>query len=61
MKYFKNSKDELWAFEDECFDQTGDCINYIASQIINSEALVEITYDEFNAIIAINESNNVQE
>lgn len=61
MKYFKNSEDKLWAFEDECFNQIGDCINYIASQIISSESLVEITYDEFNAIIAINESNNVQE
>jgi hypothetical protein len=56
MKYFKNSKDELWAFENECFDQNGNCINHIASRIINSESLVEITYDEFNVIIAINES-----
>ncbi len=56
MKYFKNSKEELWAFEDECFDQNGNCINHIASQVINSESLVEITYDEFNVIIAINES-----
>jgi hypothetical protein len=61
MKYFKNSKDELWAFENECFDQNGNCINHIASQIINSESLVEITYDEFNAIITIKNSNNVEE
>ena len=61
MKYFKNSKDELWAFEDECFNQNGNCINHIAYQVINSKSLVEITYDEFNAIIAINESKNVQE
>jgi hypothetical protein len=61
MKYFKNSKGKLWAFEDECFNQNGNCINPIAYQVINSESLVRITYDEFNAIIAINESNNVQE
>ena len=61
MKYFKNNEDKLWAFEDECFDQNGNCINSIASQVINSESLVEITYDELNTIIAANESNNVQE
>jgi len=53
MKYFKNNEDKLWAFDDECFNQNGNCINYIASQTINSESLIEITYDEFNALVAI--------
>ena len=30
MKHYKNEKNKLWAFDDDCFDEEGKCINEYA-------------------------------
>ena len=46
MKYFKNGNNELFGFEDDCFDEEGKCNNEYASKVIQENKLIEITEEE---------------
>ena len=46
MKHYKNEKNKLWAFDDDCLDEEGKCINEYALKVIEENNLVEITEEE---------------
>ena len=46
MKHYKNEKNKLWAFDDDCFDEEGKCINEYALKVIEENSLIEITKEE---------------
>ena len=50
MKYYKNTESKLWAFDDDCFDENGKCINEYALKVIEENSLVEITEEEAEII-----------
>ena len=50
MKYYKNIESKLWAFDDDCFDENGKCINEYAFKVIKENNLVKITKEEADAI-----------
>ena len=50
MKKYKNFNNEIYAFDDDCFDEKGQVINDIVEKIINENSLVEITEEEADAI-----------
>ena len=50
MKYYKNIESKLWAFDDDCFDENGKCINEYAFKVIKENSLVEITEEEAEII-----------
>lgn len=50
MKHYKNDKKELFAFDLDCFDEKGNCINEYALKVIEENNLVEITTEEAEAI-----------
>ena len=51
MKNYKNIESKLWAFDDDCFDEDGKCINEYALKVIQENKLVEITHEETEEII----------
>ena len=50
MKHYKNEKNKLWAFDDDCFDENGKCINEYAFKVIKENNLVKITKEEAEII-----------
>ena len=50
MKKYKDSNNEIYAFDDDCFDEKGQVINEIVEKIINENSLIEITQEEADAI-----------
>ena len=50
MKNFKNSANTIFAFDDDCFDEEGKCINEYALKVIEENNLIEITQEEAEAI-----------
>ena len=50
MKKFKNEEKQVYAFDDDCFDEEGKCINEYALKIIEENNLVEITKEEADEI-----------
>ena len=50
MKKFRDFKNEIYYFEDECFDEKGNCINEFSLKVIEENNLVEITGEEEEAI-----------
>ena len=50
MKNFKNSANIIFAFDNDCFDEEGKCINEFALKVIDENNLVEITKEEADAI-----------
>lgn len=50
MKDFKNGNNELFAFENDCFDEDGKCINEYALKVIEENNLIEITHEESEVI-----------
>ena len=46
MKHYKNEKNKLWAFDDDCLDEEGKCINEYALKVIEENSLIEITKEE---------------
>lgn len=51
MKNYKNEQNQLFAFELDCFDENGQVINEIVKEIIIEKSLIEITVEEYNAIL----------
>ena len=51
MKNFKNKENKLWVFDDDCFDELGNCVNKYALKVIEDNNLIEITKEEADAII----------
>ena len=51
MKNYKNLENQVYSFEDDCFDKEGNCINEYAMKVIKENNLVEITKEEADAII----------
>ena len=50
MKEFKNANNMIYAFDDNCFDENGKCINEYALKVIEENSLVEITEEEAEII-----------
>ena len=50
MKEFKNENNVLFGFDDDCFNEHGECINIWALKVIKENNLVEITKEEADAI-----------
>ena len=50
MKHYKNEKNKLWAFDDDCFDEKGQVINEYALKVIQENNLVEITKEKAEEI-----------
>ena len=50
MKEFKNANNMIYAFDDNCFDENGKCINEFALKVIEENSLIEITKEEEEAI-----------
>ena len=50
MKEFKNENNVLFGFDDDCFNEHGECINVWALKVIKENNLVEITKEEADAI-----------
>ena len=50
MKDFKNIKNELFAYDEDCFDEEGQATNEIVEKIIQKNNLIEITHEEADAI-----------
>ena len=50
MKNYKNEQNQVYAFDDDCFDENGQVINEVAKKIINDNSLVKITEEEADAI-----------
>ena len=47
MKKYKDSNNEIYAFEDDCFDEKGNCINEIVKKIalkfgVSSDYILEL-------------------
>ena len=50
MKEFKNENNMIYAFDDDCFDENGKCINKYALKVIQENNLIEIMEEEAEAI-----------
>ena len=50
MKNFKNKENTLFGFDDDCFNDEGQCINEYALKVIEENNLVEITEEEVEKI-----------
>ena len=50
MKEFKNENNMIYHFENDCFNENGECINKYALKIIEEHKLVEITNEEAEEI-----------
>lgn len=50
MKHYKNEKNKLWAFDDDCFDEEDKCIHEYALKVIEENHLVQITDEEAEII-----------
>ena len=50
MKHFKNEENKIWAFDDDCFDEQGNCINEYALKVIEENNLISITHEEAEVI-----------
>lgn len=51
MKFFKNSENKRFAFEDTDFDEEGKCINQHAIKVIHVNSLIEITEEEAKELL----------
>lgn len=54
MKHYKNSNNETYSFEDDCFDSERNAINETVETIINEKELIEISEEEYQSIIEAN-------
>ena len=61
MKNYRNEKNELWAFDDDCFDEKENCINGYALKVIKENNLIEITKEEAVAIRNYKSSEQIAE
>lgn len=61
MKYYNNTNNELFAFEDDCFDQEGKVINITVKNLIESNSLTELSDKEYTTIILKNQANREEE
>ena len=61
MKNYKNLENKLWAFDDDCFNEEGKCINEWALKVIKENNLVEITKEEADAIINLKTAEQLSE
>ena len=50
MKHFKNEKNKIWGYDNNCFDEKGNCVNEDVKKAIEKLGLVEITEEEAEAI-----------
>ena len=50
MKYFKNKENQVYAFDDDCFDEEEKCINQWALKVIEENNLIPITHEEAEAV-----------
>lgn len=50
MKHYKNTNNESFAFDLDCFDEKGQATNEIVKKIIVEKGLIEITSEEAEEI-----------
>ena len=50
MKNYKNLEDKVFSFDDDCFDEHGECINEYALKVIEDNNLVPVTKEEVEVI-----------
>ena len=50
MKEFKNENNMIYPFDDDCFNEHGECINEYALKVIEDNNLIPITHEEAEAI-----------
>ena len=61
MKKFKDENNVIYAFDLDCFDEQGNCINEIALKIITENSLIEMTDEEYNIYVAKKEVERLAE
>ena len=50
MKHYKTEQNKTYAFDLDCFDKDGKCINEYALKVIEENNLTPITHEEAEAI-----------
>ena len=61
MKNYKDSNNNIWSFENDCFDEDGKCTNKYVLKAIKENNLVEIADEEYNAHLAQKEIERLEE
>lgn len=61
MKRYIDQNNTIHNFEDDCFDEKGNCINDFVEKIIIENSLISITEEEYTEIQAREESEILAE